>query len=100
MLKVAGETAECWLPCCRFHFIFADEKKTFIVFYTNESYTCAIAAVFPKPLLLLIIFVNRYMYVQAEEKGMKLDVRPNNKSEAVVLCITQLRTDLIKVSRR
>lgn len=49
MLKVAGETAECWLPRCHIHFIFADEKKTFIVFYTNESYACAIAELWGSP---------------------------------------------------
>lgn len=68
------------------------------VTHVLEQSCGGLLAVLPKPLLLLIIFANKF--VQAEEKGLKLDVRPNNKSEAVVLCITQLRTDLIKVSRR
>ena len=41
MLKVAGATAGCLLPCCHFHFIFADEEKTSIVSYTSGSYSCA-----------------------------------------------------------
>lgn len=42
MLKVVGATAGYLLPCCHFHFVFADEEKPSIAFCTNGSYLCAV----------------------------------------------------------